>query len=163
MAIIGGFDVHRAQITFDYLDTDTGEVTRGEIRPASRSVLRTWLGRFAGRADVSFAVEGCTGWRFVVEELAAAGISPHLAEPADTATQRGRKKRAKTDRTDARLLRELLDRHRRARHGHRPHAPRARSRAPLRPRQPVHQLRLRKTLPGGRHRSFDGHRRRLFR
>src|SRR5712691_2159439 len=108
MAIIGGFDVHRAQITFDYLDTDSGEVIRGEIRPASRSVLRTWLGRFAGRSDVAFAVEGCTGWRFVVEELAAAGITPHLAEPADTATLRGRKKRAKTDRTDARLLRELL-------------------------------------------------------
>lgn len=108
MTIVGGFDVHRAQITFDYLDTDTGEVTRGEIRPATRSVLRTWLGRFAGRSDVAFAVEGCTGWRFVVEEMAAAAISPHLAEPADTATARGRKKRAKTDRTDARLLRELL-------------------------------------------------------
>src|SRR5436190_20581187 len=40
--------------------------------------------------------------------MLAAGVEPHLAEPADTATQRGRKKRAKTDRTDARLLRELL-------------------------------------------------------
>jgi len=52
-------------------------------------------------------VEGCTGWRFVVEELAAAGAQAHLAEPADTATARGRKK-AKTDRADARLQRELL-------------------------------------------------------
>ena len=108
MAIIGGFDVHRAQITFDYLDTDSGEVTRGEIRPASRGVLRTWLRRFIDRSDVAFALEGCTGWRFVVEEMVTVGITPHLAEPADTATQRGRKKRAKTDRTDARLLRELL-------------------------------------------------------
>jgi hypothetical protein len=32
----------------------------------------------------------------VVEELSRAGVDPHLAEPADTATQRGRKKRAKT-------------------------------------------------------------------
>ena len=32
----------------------------------------------------------------------------HLAEPADTAKERGRKQRAKTDRTDAALLRELL-------------------------------------------------------
>ena len=39
MTIVGGFDVHRAQITFDYLDTDTGEVTRGQIQPATRSVL----------------------------------------------------------------------------------------------------------------------------
>jgi len=108
MAIVGGFDVHRAQITFDYLDTDSGEVNAGQIRPATRPVLRQWLQRFVGRSDVAFAVEGCTGWRFVVEEFVRAGVEPHLAEPADTATQRGRKKRAKTDRADARLLRELL-------------------------------------------------------
>ncbi|HLG70928.1 MAG TPA: IS110 family transposase [Chloroflexota bacterium] len=108
MAIVGGFDVHRAQITYDYLDTDSGEIATGQIRPATRQVLRSWLERFTGREDVAFAVEGCTGWRFVVEELVRASVQPHLAEPADTATQRGRKKRAKTDRTDARLLRELL-------------------------------------------------------
>lgn len=108
MAIIGGFDVHRAQITFDYVDTETGEVTTGQIRPSERMALREWLTRFAGRDDVTFAVAGCTGWRFVVEELTGAGVEPHLAEPADTGTLRGRKKRAKTDRTDARLLRELL-------------------------------------------------------
>ena len=38
--------------------------------------LRAWLERFAGVAGVAFAVEACTGWRYVV---------------------RGRKKRAKTD------------------------------------------------------------------
>ena len=108
MAIVGGFDVHRAQITFDYIDTDSGQVTAGQIRPATRPALRNWLQRFDGRDDVAFAVEGCTGWRFVVEELVRAKVEPHLAEPADTATLRGRKKRAKTDRADARLLRELL-------------------------------------------------------
>jgi transposase len=109
MTIVGGFDVHRAQITFDYLDTGTGEVSTGQLRPATREALRTWLDkRFANRDDVAFAVEGCTGWRFVVEEMRRAGVQAHLAEPADTATQRGRKKRAKTDRADARLLRELL-------------------------------------------------------
>ena len=109
MTIVGGFDVHRAQITFDYLDTDTGETQTGQIRPATRTVLRRWLAeRFAPRTDVAFAVEGCTGWRFVVEELIGAGVEAHLAEPADTATLRGRKQRAKTDRADARLLRELL-------------------------------------------------------
>src|SRR5215218_2491386 len=106
MAIVGGFDVHRAQITFDYLDTDSGEVSAGQIRPASRQTLRNWLQRFEGCVAVAFAVEGCTGWRFVVEELVRAGVEPHLAEPADTANLRGRKKRAKTDRADARLLRE---------------------------------------------------------
>ena len=54
------------------------------------------------------AVEGCTGWRYVVEEIVAAGFEPHLAEPADTQAARGRKRHAKTDRSDARLLRELL-------------------------------------------------------
>lgn len=108
MAIVGGFDVHRAQITFDYVDTGSGEVCCGQIRPATRAVLRCWLYRFAGCVDVAFAVEGCTGWRFVIEELARAGIQSHVAEPADTATARGKKKRAKTDRADARLLRELL-------------------------------------------------------
>jgi transposase len=108
MAIVGGFDVHRAQITFDYVDTDTGELCTGQVRPATREVLRGWLSRFVGCDDVAFAVEGCTGWRFVVEELSRAGVEAHLAEPADTASARGRKKRAKTDRADARLLRELL-------------------------------------------------------
>ena len=57
---------------------------------------------------MAFAVEGCTGWRYVAEELAAAGLAAHLAEPADTATARGRKRHAKTDKTDSRHLRTLL-------------------------------------------------------
>ena len=86
----------------------TGEVRRGQIAPADRAHLRAWLARFAGREDVAFAVEGCAGWRYVAEELAAAGITAHLAEPADTAARRGRKRHAKTDKTDARHLRMLL-------------------------------------------------------
>ena len=34
MPIVGGLDIHRKQITFDYLDTATGEVRRGQIAPA---------------------------------------------------------------------------------------------------------------------------------
>jgi transposase len=72
-------------------------------------VLRRWLAeRFAGRADVAFAVEACTGWRFVVEECEYAGIKASLAETADTSTARGSKQRAKTDAADAALLRGLL-------------------------------------------------------
>jgi hypothetical protein len=73
MPIVGGLDIHRKQITFDYLDTATGEVRRGQIAPADRAHLRAWLARFAGRDDAAFALEGCTGWRYVAEELAAAG------------------------------------------------------------------------------------------
>jgi transposase len=108
MPIVGGLDIHRKQLTFDYLDTVTGEVKRGQIAPADRAHLRAWLVRFAGREDVAFAVEGCTGWRYVAEELAAAGIAAHVGEPADTAAARGRKRHAKTDKTDSRHLRQLL-------------------------------------------------------
>jgi hypothetical protein len=108
MPIVGGLDIHRKQLTFDYLDTVTREVKRGQIAPADRAHLRAWLARFAGRNDVAFALEGCTGWRYVAEELAAAGVAAHVAEPADTAFARGRKRHAKTDKTDSRHLRQLL-------------------------------------------------------
>jgi hypothetical protein len=108
MAIVGGFDIHRRQVTFDYLDTVTGQVRRGRISPACRETLRHWLERFAGRDDVTFAGEGCTGWQFVVEELQRAGITALLAEPAETAHLRGPKRLAKTDKTDSRHLRMLV-------------------------------------------------------
>ena len=111
MDIVGGFDVHRKQITFDYVEMDSGESHHGEIRPAGRENLREWLDEFTERFDgrqAAFALEATTGWRYVVEELRRAGIEAHLAEPADTRALRRRKKRAKTDRIDARHLRELL-------------------------------------------------------
>lgn len=109
MSIVGGLDVHRKQITFEYLDTGTGELSCGQVTGADRRRLAEWLGRFAGREDVGFAVEACTGWRYVVEELERAGVAAHLADPAETAAARGRKRRAKTDRADARLIRTLLE------------------------------------------------------
>ena len=33
MPIVGGLDIHRKQITFDYLDTVTGQVRRGQVSP----------------------------------------------------------------------------------------------------------------------------------
>jgi len=33
MSIVGAFDAHRRQLTFDYLDTVTGEVKPGAGRP----------------------------------------------------------------------------------------------------------------------------------
>jgi transposase len=106
MAIVAGFDVHRAQITFDALDTETGEIHRGRIR-ADREAVCAWVAGFAGR-QVDVAVEACTGWLFVCEALAAAGAIAHLAEPAEASALRGKKRRAKTDRADARWLRTLL-------------------------------------------------------
>jgi transposase len=108
-SIVGGLDIHRKQITFDYLDLASGEVQCGHIAPADRAHFRAWLaGRFEHPEDAEFAVEACTGWRYVTEELQRAGIGARLAEPADTAAARGRKRRAKTDRADARLMRDLV-------------------------------------------------------
>jgi transposase len=107
MAIVGGLDIHRRQITYDYLDTDSGETRRGQLSPATRLELRAWLARFTGH-QADFAFEGTTGWRFVAEEVMDAGFRAHLAEPADTRALRGPKRRAKTDRTHAHHLRELL-------------------------------------------------------
>ena len=108
MPIAGGLDIRRQQLTSGCLDMVTGEVKRGQIAPADRVHLRAWLARFAGRDGVAFALEGCTGWRYVAEELAGAGVAAHVAEPADTAFARGRKRHAKTGRTDSRHLRELV-------------------------------------------------------
>jgi transposase len=107
MTMVGGFDVHRKQITFDYVDDD-GLVRWGQIRPATRRTLQAWLGEHCPEGDAEFALEGCTGWRYVTEELGAAGVGVHLGDPAEIAALRGPKKRAKTDRADARLLRTLL-------------------------------------------------------
>lgn len=108
MAMIGGLDVHRNQITYDWVDRDSGETRGGQVRPGTREAVRSWLADLPA-SEGEFAVEATTGWRFVVEELVAAGFTAHLAEPAETSGARGPKKRAKTDRSDARHQRELLE------------------------------------------------------
>jgi transposase len=102
-----GFDQHRAQITGEWIDTETGEVRRARVAPADRAAVRKFLQLFGG-VELEVALEATTGWRFVVEELRRVGAVVHLAEPAETAGLRGPKKRAKGDRADARHLRELL-------------------------------------------------------
>lgn len=42
MAIVAGLDLHRAQITFDALDRETGEVRRGRIRATPEAVASGW-------------------------------------------------------------------------------------------------------------------------
>jgi transposase len=88
MTIVGGFDVHRRQITYNVVDTDTGEVRTGRIAPADRPHLRVWLAQqFNAGSDVHIALESGTGWRYVVEEITAAGLTAHLAEPAETSAR----------------------------------------------------------------------------
>ncbi len=97
MTIVMGLDQHRAQITAEWLDTQTGEISRRRIVPADRDAVRRFATQFAGQ-QLEVALEATTGWRFVVEELQAIGADVHLAEPAETSSLRGNKKRAKTDR-----------------------------------------------------------------
>ena len=111
MDIVGGFDLHRKQITFDYIEMESGELHRGKIRPATRESLRGWLHEFTEQfsaKQIAIALEATTGWRYVIEELRRAGVEAHLAEPAQTKSLQGRKKRAKTDRLDAAHLRDLM-------------------------------------------------------
>src|SRR6266513_3996907 len=107
MQIVGALDVHRRQITFKTLALASGESSRGRISPAAREPLRQWLERFEG-LEGEFVLEGTTGWRFVVEEIERAGHVARLADPAETAARRGRKRRAKTDDADCDLQLRLL-------------------------------------------------------
>ena len=107
MTIVMGLDQHRAQITADWLDTETGELKRGRIAPADRAGVARFLSRFGGQ-ELDVALEATTGWRFVVEEIERAGHAARLADPAETAARRGRKQRAKTDHSDCELQLRLL-------------------------------------------------------
>ncbi len=107
MSLVMGLDQHRAQIAAEWIETVTGEISRARIAPADRSGVRRFLAPFGGQG-LEVALEATTGWRFVVEELVRVGAEVHLAEPAEAAALKGKKKRAKTDWADARHLRELL-------------------------------------------------------
>jgi transposase len=85
MGIVGALDLHRKQVTFDWVDTESGENRRGRLSPATRESFRRWLGQFDDR-PVELVVEGCTGWRFIAEECRAAGAVVHVADPAEAAT-----------------------------------------------------------------------------
>src|SRR6476646_10637853 len=77
MGMVGGLDLHRRQITFDVVEVESGEEWRGRVWQPDRDRFRRWLRddvtRRASGGSVALAVEGCTGWRYVVEEIAAAG------------------------------------------------------------------------------------------
>jgi len=112
MTMVCGLDRHRRQITFDAVEVESGREWKSRLWQPDRERFRRWLrddvAERANGSPVAIAVEGCTDWRYVVEEVLAAGFEAHLAEPADTKAARGRKRHAKTDRTDCRLLREPL-------------------------------------------------------
>jgi len=89
-----GMDQHRAQISAEWIETVTGEISRARVAPADRAGVRKFLTRFEGQG-LEVALEATTGWRFVVEELQRAGAEVHLAESAEASALKGRKQRAK--------------------------------------------------------------------
>lgn len=61
MSIVRGLDIHRHQVTFDVVDDATGEVWRGQVRPAGDSetgLLAADYGIDVGRA---LAARGANG------------------------------------------------------------------------------------------------------
>jgi hypothetical protein len=60
VTIVMGFDQHRAQITAEWLDTSTGEISRKRIAPADRAGVRTFAARLRGQ-DLDVALEATTG------------------------------------------------------------------------------------------------------
>jgi hypothetical protein len=49
MTIVMGLDQHRAQITAEWVDTQTGAVSRGRVAPANRASVRRFLAGYRGR------------------------------------------------------------------------------------------------------------------
>ena len=105
MAVFLGFDVHRARVTFDALDVDTGEVPTGRVRPANRDAFARFFVRFDG-TDLVAAVEATTGRRFVVgladarlsaargsiDPLSVRIVRPRSTRAADPDTARERRR-----------------------------------------------------------------------
>ena len=80
MPIVGGLDIHRKQITFDYLDTVTGQVCRGQIAPADRAHLRAWPGPLPAGRSAGGPVSGVRGGPVPAEH--AAHWRPSSPSPA---------------------------------------------------------------------------------
>jgi hypothetical protein len=76
VTIVMGLDQHRGQVTAEWIDTDTGEVSRARVVPAHRQPVARFLSRFGGQ-ELEVALEATTGWRFVVEEIPAVGGRAH--------------------------------------------------------------------------------------
>jgi hypothetical protein len=64
MTIVIGLNRHLAQITAEWIDTDSGEMSRTRISPAHPAEVRRLCERRGGQ-ELELGLEGTTGWRFV--------------------------------------------------------------------------------------------------
>jgi len=111
MTIVGGFDVHRQQITFDYVDND-GLVRWGQIRPGDGGkTLRAWPGASSAlMAMASSRWRAALGWRYVNRRAGRRGRGGRiLGDPAENRGVGGvRRSAPRPTRTDARLAAATL-------------------------------------------------------
>ena len=65
--IVMGLDQHKAQISAEWLDTATGEVSRARVAPAHRQSVPRFLRRFCGQ-ELEVALEATTGGRSMTSQ-----------------------------------------------------------------------------------------------
>lgn len=100
-----GLDSHRKFSKVTARDGTGQIVWRQRLEHADRQQLRARLK--AWPAGVPVVLEGTFGWGWLCDELADAGLKPHLASSGKVAAWRKARGIAKSNRTDADLLSEL--------------------------------------------------------
>lgn len=101
-----GWDSHRAFSSATLWDEQAKIMERRRIEHADRDSMRKLLASWPAGTPV--VLEGTFGGGWISDELAAAGLRPHLASSSKLAAGRKARGLAKTNRLDADLLSELM-------------------------------------------------------
>lgn len=100
-----GLDCHR-KFSIAVARNGSGKLMwRRRLNHGDRGRLRAELGVWPGGTPV--ILEGSFGWNWLSDELAGAGVEPHLASSRKVAAWREARGLAKSNRTDGELLSEL--------------------------------------------------------
>jgi len=100
-----GLDIHRKFSKVTARSSDGKVAWRQRLDHSGRTQMRKQLAGWPKGAPV--LLEGTFGWAWMSDELAAAGLDPHLASSGKVAAWRKARGLAKSNRTDADLLSEL--------------------------------------------------------
>jgi transposase len=117
VAIVMGLDQHRAQIPADWLDTDSGEVSRARVAPTDRAGVRRFVECF-GDCELEVALEATTGLAVRGRGVAArrgdaasgrAGGDSCAARDQEARQERSRGRAASTRAGDGRAAAGVVD------------------------------------------------------
>jgi transposase len=100
-----GWDNHKNFSTVSARDASGRVVSRERLGHADRQALRDRLRQYPPGTPV--VLEGTFGWGWASDEIAAAGLEPHLAGSSKVAGWREARGMAKSNKRDADLLSEL--------------------------------------------------------